>query len=149
MRGELPYLLVSVHLHGLWAVEGGDDLIGVHRDQDRPSVCLETECLLFECGILRTAHIDLVPIISDQKIPQYPGLVEVAKAYHVLHSSDGGRVHGLDPPLWRQPLLLAIVINDLYPAPFGPRDHSGPESNVKLTPGHRLYPDVISLQKTL
>ena len=33
---------------------------------------------------------------------------------HVLDSLDGGRVHGLDPPLWGEPLVLAVVINNLY-----------------------------------
>ena len=40
MRGEFPNLLVSIHLHGLWVVEGGDDLIGVYRYQDGSSVGL-------------------------------------------------------------------------------------------------------------
>lgn len=33
---------------------------------------------------------------------------------HVLDSLDGGRVHGLDPPLWGEPLVLTVVINNLY-----------------------------------
>ena len=46
MRGEFPNLLVSVHLHGLWVVEGGDDLIRVYRDQDGSGVGLSLErCL--------------------------------------------------------------------------------------------------------
>ena len=102
---------------------------------------------VIERGILRTdAHIDLVPIISDEKIPQYPGLVQVTEANHVLHSPDGGWVHGLDSPLRRQPLLLAIIINDLYPTSLRSSDHPGTQSNIKLPPGHGLYPNVISLQ---
>ena len=32
---------------------------------------------------------------------------------HVLYALDGGGVHRLDPPLRRQPLLLAVVVNYL------------------------------------
>ena len=40
MGGQFPNLFVSVHLHGLWVVEGGNDLIRVHCDQDGAGVCL-------------------------------------------------------------------------------------------------------------
>ena len=71
-------------------------------------------------------HIDFIPIVSDEQVPQYPSLIQVSKGNHVLHSPDGGRVHRFDPPLWRQPLLLTIVINHLDPGPLGSGDYSGP-----------------------
>lgn len=147
MRGELPNLLVSVHLHGLWVVEGGDDLIRVYRDQDGSGVGL-SRCLSFKKGFLFITYIDLIPIISDKKVPQNPGLIQITETDHVLHSPDGSRVHGLDPPLRRQPLLLSIIIDDLDSVSLGPGDDPRPQGHIKLPLGHWLYPDVITLHTT-
>ena len=90
-------------------------------------------------------YIDLVPIVSDEKVPQYPGLVQVTEANHVLHSPDGCWVHRLDPPLRSQPLLLSIIIDNLDSVSLRSGDDPSPKSNIKLPPGHWLYPDVVTL----
>ena len=59
------------------------------------------------------SYIDEVVVVSDEKITKNSCLMEVSKAYHVLHPLDGGRVHGLDPPLRSKPLLLLIIVNNL------------------------------------
>lgn len=41
-------------------------------------------------------HIDEVLSIADQQIPEDSCLVQVPQADHVLHSMDGGGVHGFD-----------------------------------------------------
>jgi hypothetical protein len=58
-------------------------------------------------------HIDEVVIVANEQVAEDAGLVEVAEADHVLHPLDGGRVHGLDPSLRGQPLLLAVVVHYL------------------------------------
>ena len=58
-------------------------------------------------------HIDEVVIVSDEEVAEDASLVEVPEADHVLHPLDGGGVHGLDPPLRGQPLLLAVVVHHL------------------------------------
>jgi len=58
-------------------------------------------------------HIDEVVIVSDEEVAKDAGLVEVPEADHVLHPLYGGGVHGLDPPLRGQPLLLTVVVYHL------------------------------------
>lgn len=41
-------------------------------------------------------HIDEVLPIADQQVPEDSRLVQVPQADHVLHSMDGGGVHGFD-----------------------------------------------------
>lgn len=41
-------------------------------------------------------HIDEVLSIADQQVPEDSRLVQVPQADHVLHSMDGGGVHGFD-----------------------------------------------------
>lgn len=41
-------------------------------------------------------HIDEVFPIADQQVPEDSRLVQVPQADHVLHSMDGGGVHGFD-----------------------------------------------------
>ena len=93
-------------------------------------------------------HIDLIPIISDEKVPQYPGLVQVTEANHVFHSPNGCRVHRLDPPLRSQPLLLPVIIDNLDSVSLRSGDDPGPQSNIKLPPGHWLNPDMVTLHTT-
>ena len=53
-------------------------------------------------------HIDEVLPIADQQVPEDSRLVQVSQADHVLHSMDGGGVHGFDVAsiLWGNPVLL-------------------------------------------
>lgn len=53
-------------------------------------------------------HIDEVLPIANQQVPENSCLVQVPQADHVLHSMDGGGVHGFDVAgiLWGNPVLL-------------------------------------------
>ena len=97
MRRQLPNLLLPVELDLLAGVDG-EDLVGIHRHQDGARV-----------GVYQ------VVVVSDEQVSQDAGLVEVAEADHVLHPLDGGRVHGLDPPLRSEPQLLAVIVDHLKP----------------------------------
>ena len=72
--------------------------------------------------------------------------MQITEADHVLHPLDGGRVHGLDPPLRSEPGLLSVIVNDLDLPSLGSHN-PGPDSHIKLAPGYRLYPDVVALQQ--
>lgn len=72
--------------------------------------------------------------------------MEVSQRDHVLHAFNRGRVHGLDTPLWREPLILAIIVFDLYLAPFYAYD-SCSDGNVELAAPSWLNPNVITLEK--
>ena len=39
--------------------------------------------------------------------------MEIAQANHVLDALDGGRVHGLDPSLRREPQLVPVIVDHL------------------------------------
>ena len=80
-----------------------------------------------------TYYIDFVVIVSDQKIPEDASLIEVTQSNHVLNARDGCWMHGLDPPLWRQPLLLAIIINHLHLPTLMLGNNSGSQGNIKLS----------------
>ena len=58
-------------------------------------------------------YINKIVIVSNQEIPQNTSFMEVSKANHVLHALDGGRVHGFDPPLGGEPLLLPVIVHHL------------------------------------
>ena len=60
-----------------------------------------------------STHIDEVVVVSDEEVPQYPGLVQVPEADHVLHPLHRGRVHRLDPPLGGEPQLLPVIVHHL------------------------------------
>ena len=90
-------------------------------------------------------HVYFVSVVSDQKITKNPSLIEVTEADHVLDATNGGRVHGLDPPLLRQPLLLTVIINHLDLLPLELGNDPGSESNIKFSFGHRLNPNMLSL----
>lgn len=62
---------------------------------------------------LLSPHVDEVFVVSDEQVPEDSGLVEVAEADHVLDPLHRGRVHGLDATLRGQPLLLAVVVDNL------------------------------------
>lgn len=53
-------------------------------------------------------HIDEVLPIANQQVPENSCLIQVPQADHVLHSMDGGGVHGFDVAgiLWGNPVLL-------------------------------------------
>ena len=72
--------------------------------------------------------------------------MEVSKADHVLHSLDGGRVHGLDPPLRGEPGLLAVIVHHLDLPPLGSHN-PGSYGHIKLPSGDWLYPDVVALKE--
>ena len=101
------------------------------------------------CGKECIHYIDFVVVVSDQEVPEDASLIEVTQSNHVLHPRDGSWVHGLDPPLWRQPLLLSIIINDLHLPTLMLGNDSGSQSNIKLSLGHWLYPNMLSLWKVL
>lgn len=58
--------------------------------------------------------------VSDEEVAEDSSFVEVTKAYHVLHTVDGGGVHwfNVSGVLWRDPVLLQRVktwsLNSLY-----------------------------------
>ena len=58
-------------------------------------------------------YIDQIFIVSDEEIPEDSCLVKISEADHVLDTLDGGRVHGLDPPLRSEPQLIPVIVNDL------------------------------------
>ena len=58
-------------------------------------------------------RVDEVFVVTDEQVPENSGLVEVAEADHVLHTLDGCRMHRLDSALRCQPLLFAVVVNNL------------------------------------
>ena len=53
-------------------------------------------------------HIDDTLVVADEQVPQDASLVEVSQADHILHTVDGGGVHGLNVGgiLGRDPVLL-------------------------------------------
>lgn len=55
----------------------------------------------------RDTDIDDTFAVADEQVAEDASFVEVAQADHVLHSVDGGRVHGLDVGiLWRNQMFL-------------------------------------------
>ncbi len=62
---------------------------------------------------IKNTYIDKIIIISDEKISKNSGFVQVSQGDHVLDPMDGGRVHCLDPPLWSEPLLVAVIVSNL------------------------------------
>lgn len=52
-------------------------------------------------------YIDVALLVPHQEVPEEPGLVEVTQSYHVLHTRDGGGVHGPDSALCH---LLDLVL---------------------------------------
>jgi hypothetical protein len=53
-------------------------------------------------------HVNHILVISNQQIPEDPGLVQVPQRYHILHALYGRRVHRFDTSLGSQPLLLMV-----------------------------------------
>lgn len=53
-------------------------------------------------------HVDEMLPVADQQVPKDSCLIQVAQPDHVLHSMDGGGVHGFDVAgiLWGNPVLL-------------------------------------------
>lgn len=58
--------------------------------------------------VTTSTDIDDAFVVADEQVAEDAGFVEVAQADHVLHSVDGGRVHGLDVGgiLRRNPVFL-------------------------------------------
>lgn len=57
-------------------------------------------------GIEIETYIDVTFFVSDQEVPEEPGFIEITEPYHVIHTLDGGGVHGLDGALC---LLVDLV----------------------------------------
>ena len=91
-------------------------------------------------------YVDKIVLVSDEEVSQDAGLVEVAEADHVLDPLDGGGVHGLDPALGGEPLLLPVIVHHLDPPALGGR-HPGPDGDIELPPRVWLDPYVVPLQE--
>lgn len=57
---------------------------------------------------LYNTHVDELLSVSDEQVAEDAGFVEVSEADHVLHSVDGGGMHGFDVSgiLRGDPMLL-------------------------------------------
>ena len=71
--------------------------------------------------------------------------MEVTEADHVLDPLDRGGVHGLDPALGGEPLLLPVIVHHLDPPALG-SSHPGPDGDIELPPRVGLDPYVVPLK---
>lgn len=72
--------------------------------------------------------------------------MEIAKGNHILHTLHRGRVHRLDAPLGRQPLLCAVIVLHLDASSLG-RYNAGSDGYIELPTRYRLDPDVVTLKR--
>lgn len=56
--------------------------------------------------------VDDALVVADEQVAEDAGFIEVAQADHVLHSVDGGRVHGFDVGgvLRGNPVFLCVCV---------------------------------------
>jgi hypothetical protein len=98
--------------------------------------------------LTRATYVDEIFVVSNEQVPEYSGLVQIPQPDHVFDAVYGRRMHGLDPPVRGEPVLLAVVVPDGDPAPFG-RDHLRPDGHIELVARDGLDPDVVALQKAI
>jgi len=102
--------------------------------------------ILFVLAIINggATHVDQILLVPNEQVPQDASLVQITQGYHVLHSLDGGRVHGLDAALRGQPHLVAIVIAHLDATTLR-GDDTCSNGHIEFSPRGGLYPDVVTL----
>ena len=149
MRRQLSNLLLSVQLDLFTGVDW-QDLIWINSHQDGASEGLNVDVdVNIDVEIIKdtkNTHVDEVVIVANEKVSQDSSFMKISETDHILHPLDRGGVHGLDPPLRGEPGLLPVIINHLD-LPSLSSNNPGSDSDIKLSPGDGLNPDVVSLQQ--
>lgn len=91
-------------------------------------------------------YIDQIFVVSDEQISQNARFVQITQTDHILNAMYGRCVHCLNSAIWRQPMLIAIIIPDCYPSSLC-RNYFRPYRYIELIPRDWFYPNIIALER--